>query len=101
MGLMTYKEVKYVTTIVQIAQKWGLVKASNLGESCIMKWSEKKKDWDRLKMHITISWVTTNISVKDTHEKPIEEIMWNCKQYFINLKGGKNGERYKEYAKKK
>lgn len=52
-------------------------------------------------MHITISWVTTNISVKDTHEKPIEEIMWNCKQYFINQKGGKNGERYKEYAKKK
>lgn len=43
MGLMTYKEVKYVTTIVQIAQKWGLVKASNLEESYIMKWSKKKK----------------------------------------------------------
>lgn len=41
-------------------------------------------------MHIAISWVTTKIAVKATHEKPVEKTMCNCKQYFINPKGGKN-----------
>jgi len=40
---MTYIEVKYDTSIAQIAQKWGLVNGTNLEESYIVKWSKKKK----------------------------------------------------------
>lgn len=74
-------------------KKQELVNGTNLEDSYIVKWS-KKKDWNRLR--ITTSWVTTKIIQKGTAKKPIEEIMWDYRQYFIKPKEGKNGKRNKE-----
>lgn len=94
---MTYTKVKYVTTIAQIAQKWGLV--NGLEESYIVKWSKQRLA--QVKDAYRNFLATTKTLVKDTGEKPTEAVMWNYKQYFINPKGGKTGERYEEEIENK
>lgn len=50
-GFMAYIEVKYVTTIAQIAQKWCLVNETNLEDSYIVKWSKQKLGYIKDEYH--------------------------------------------------